>query len=52
MEYPPDQLHKGGHGSGLFLQLATEHAQDLAIPDALYTFGMLVDAPAVGDRRQ
>ena len=43
------QLHKGGPGSGLFLQLTTEHAQDVAIPDAPYTFGVLADAQAVGD---
>ncbi len=43
------QLHKGGPGSGLFLQLTTEHAQDLAIPGASYTFGVLADAQALGD---
>ncbi len=43
------QLHKGGPGSGLFLQLTTEHAQDVAIPDAPYTFGVLADGQAVGD---
>ena len=43
------QLHKGGTGSGLFLQLTAEHQNDLAIPDSLYTFGVLADAQAVGD---
>ncbi len=43
------QLHKGGPGSGLFLQLTTEHAQDVAIPGAPYTFGVLADAQALGD---
>ena len=43
------QLHKGGPGSGLFLQLTTEHGQDVTIPDAPYTFGVLADAQAVGD---
>ena len=43
------QLHKGGPGSGLFLQLTTEHAQDVAIPDAPYTFSVLADGQAVGD---
>ena len=43
------QLHKGGPPSGLFLQLTAEHAQDLAIPTAPYTFGVLADAQAVGD---
>ena len=43
------QLHKGGPGSGLFLQLTMEHARDVAIPDAPYTFGVLADGQAVGD---
>ena len=43
------QLHKGGPGSGLFLQLTAEHAQDVAIPDAPYTFSVLADGQAVGD---
>ena len=43
------QLHKGGPGSGLFLQLTGDHAQDLAIPNAPFTFGVLADGQAVGD---
>ena len=43
------QLHKGGPGSGLFRQLTMEHAQEVAIPDAPYTFGVLADGQAVGD---
>ena len=43
------QLHKGGPGSGLFLQLTAEHALDVAIPDAPFTFGVLADGQAVGD---
>ena len=45
------QLHKGGRGSGLFLQLTGEHAHDLTIPGAPYTFGVLADGQAVGDLR-
>ena len=45
------QLHKGGPESGLFLQLTAEHAEDLAIPNAPFTFGVLADAQAVGDLR-
>ena len=45
------QLHKGGPASGLFLQLTTEHAKDLNIPNAPYTFGALADAQALGDLR-
>jgi len=44
-----DQLHKGGPGSGLFLQLTGDHAQDYAIPNAPFTFGVLDDDQAVGD---
>ena len=43
------QLHKGGPASGLFLQITTEHVQDLAIPGSPFTFGVLADAQAVGD---
>ena len=43
------QLHKGGPSSGLFLQLTGEHAHDLAIPGAPYTFGVLADGQALGD---
>ena len=45
------QLHKGGPGSGLFLQLTADHALDLPIPNTLFTFGVLADAQAVGDLR-
>ena len=43
------QLHKGGPGSGVFLQLTAEHEQDLGIPGTPYTFGVLADAQALGD---
>ena len=43
------QLHKGGPGSGLFLQLTGDHPEDGAIPGAPFTFGVLADAQAVGD---
>jgi glucose-6-phosphate isomerase/transaldolase/glucose-6-phosphate isomerase len=43
------QLHKGGPGSGLFLQLTGDHVQDLAIPNVPFTFGVLADGQAVGD---
>ncbi len=43
------QLHKGGPGSGLFLQLTADHPQDVAIPGAPYTFGVLADGQAAGD---
>ncbi len=43
------QLHKGGPGSGLFLQLTADHNPDLAIPGTNYTFGLVADAQAAGD---
>ncbi len=43
------QLHKGGPNTGLFLQLTVEHEKDLLIPGKPYTFGVVVDAQALGD---
>ena len=43
------QLHKGGPGTGLFLQITADHEQDLPIPGKPYTFGVLADAQALGD---
>ena len=43
------QLHKGGPGSGVFLQLTADHNPDLAIPGTNYTFGLVADAQATGD---
>jgi glucose-6-phosphate isomerase len=43
------QLHKGGAPIGWFLQLTSDHPNDLAIPDWPYSFGELIDAQAAGD---
>ena len=43
------QLHKGGPGSGQFLQLTVDHLTDVPIPGRPYTFGTLADAQAAGD---
>ena len=43
------QLHKGGPGSGLFLQLTTDNSEDVPIPGYPYTFAALADAQALGD---
>jgi hypothetical protein len=43
------QLHKGGPPTGWFLQLTSDHPQDLRIPGWPYTFGQLIDAQAAGD---
>lgn len=43
------QLHKGGPGTGAFLLLVGTPGQDLAIPDASYSFGQLFAAQSSGD---
>ena len=43
------QDYKGGPNTGVFLQITADHATDLAIPDAKYTFGVVIDAQAAGD---
>jgi transaldolase/glucose-6-phosphate isomerase len=44
------QLHKGGAPTGCFLQLVASHPDDLPIPGRDETFGVLIDAQALGDR--
>ncbi|MEX0830584.1 MAG: hypothetical protein WD032_10110, partial [Nitrospirales bacterium] len=43
------QLHKGGPNSGVFIQVTCDDAEDLAIPDEPYSFGILKAAQALGD---
>jgi len=43
------QLHKGGTPSGCFLQLVSGHPDDLPIPGRSETFGLLIEAQALGD---
>lgn len=43
------QLHKGGPNRGVFLQITADDANDLAIPGAPYSFGVLKNAQAQGD---
>ena len=43
------QLHKGGPGSGLYLQLTTDRNQELPIPGQPYGFDVLAAAQAIGD---
>jgi hypothetical protein len=46
------QLHKGGPEGGLFLQLRDAPGEDVEIPESEgATFGRLIRAQAVGDRR-
>jgi glucose-6-phosphate isomerase/transaldolase/glucose-6-phosphate isomerase len=43
------QLHKGGPDEGVFLQIVSAHPDDLTIPGRGYSFGVVVDAQAMGD---
>ena len=43
------QDYKGGPNTGVFLQITADHAEDLAIPNAKYTFGIVIAAQAAGD---
>ncbi len=43
------QLHKGGPGTGLFLQITAEPVKDLEIPGQGMSFGALERAQALGD---
>ncbi len=43
------QLHKGGPGTGLFLELIDDMTPDLPIPGQPYSFGTLAKAQAAGD---
>jgi glucose-6-phosphate isomerase len=43
------QLHKGGPRTGCFLQIVAGHPDDLEIPGKKETFGVLIDAQALGD---
>ena len=50
------QMHKGDGGNGLFIQITSEKAEDLPIPekagddDSSISFGLLIQAQALGDR--
>ena len=45
------QLHKGGAGNGVFLQIVDDprSGPDPAVPEAGFTFGELIEAQAAGD---
>jgi transaldolase/glucose-6-phosphate isomerase len=43
------QAYKGGPNSGVFLQITCDDANDLAVPDQKYTFGVVKAAQARGD---
>ncbi len=43
------QAYKGGPNSGVFLQITCDDAEDIAVPDQTYTFGIVKAAQARGD---
>jgi transaldolase / glucose-6-phosphate isomerase len=43
------QLHKGGPGTGVFLQITDSARPDVSIPGKPYTFGQVIAAQAAGD---
>ncbi|MDZ4837082.1 MAG: bifunctional transaldolase/phosoglucose isomerase [Candidatus Melainabacteria bacterium] len=43
------QAYKGGPNSGVFLQITSDHEEDVAVPGHKYSFGIVVDAQAQGD---
>ncbi len=45
------QLHKGGPATGHFTLITADDAQDAEIPGERYTFGVLKNAQALGDKQ-
>ena len=43
------QYHKGGPGTGVYLQITSQPERDLAVPDRPFTFHEFLIAQAVGD---
>jgi len=43
------QDYKGGPNTGVFLQITSDHAVDLEIPEQKLSFGVVIDAQAAGD---
>ncbi len=43
------QAYKGGANSGVFLQITSDDAEDFAVPEQKYTFGVVKAAQARGD---
>jgi len=43
------QVYKGGPNSGVFLQITSDHKEDLSIPGEKFTFGLVITAQAQGD---
>jgi transaldolase/glucose-6-phosphate isomerase len=48
-QHSTGQLHKGGANNGIFIQITCDDPEDLPIPGAPYSFGVLKAAQAAGD---
>lgn len=48
-QHSTGQAYKGGPNSGVFLQITCDNANDLPVPGAKYTFGVVKAAQARGD---
>ncbi|MGE5073405.1 MAG: bifunctional transaldolase/phosoglucose isomerase, partial [Anaerolineae bacterium] len=48
-QHSTGQFHKGGPDTGLFLQIVTDPARDIDIPNEGMSFGTLIRAQALGD---
>ncbi|MBM6399536.1 glucose-6-phosphate isomerase [Phycicoccus sonneratiae] len=45
------QYHKGGPATGVYVQVTTAPAEDLAVPGRDFTFGQFISAQAAGDAK-
>jgi len=43
------QDYKGGPNTGVFMQITADHPNDLPVPGAKYSFGVVIAAQAAGD---
>ena len=48
-QHSTGQLHKGGGNNGIFIQITCDDPEDVPIPGAPYSFGVLKAAQAAGD---
>jgi transaldolase/glucose-6-phosphate isomerase len=48
-QHSTGQLHKGGPNTGLFLQVTSDHDEDVEIPTHGMSFGTFIRAQALGD---
>lgn len=43
------QVYKGGPNTGVFLQITSDHDEDIQVPGQHYTFGLVIEAQAQAD---